>query len=550
MALNHSPSIVRNNLLLNLDFKDVKRFTSTLGTNLVQNPTYSASTWGTFVTIKTTGIDAPDGSTNAVRITSIKKSCSYTLTTNVVTVTMYAHGFTTGQNHYFDFTSGTGVDGYYVVTVINANTFTIPVTAADSSGAVTVYGRTGLRVNCTAFTPNGTDTYTVSFWARLIRASFANGGSAACDLHDAAPSLGYTNQLVQNKWVQIVATGVATATSKSFFDLLSDTWGDIVIDYWGLKIENQTTNSAPMPIKDTVGGYTFNIYKPAYAALSDSSITFTRSTAANTAVTVTNFIANGTTTVTATLPSTSGWANQTAITISGATASTNLNGTWTVTVVNSTTLTFVTDVAVTAGTYTTGLGTMTRSSKWGGLCQTTGTGNLTATNFFYNDHTWEVWFRIDDVTPSYLDSSEGNSVLACYAGWHSGFLYTGSSLYYSFKDGASGYPTMASWTLGTSGTQVVQGQWYQIVVVRRGTTFTPYLNGVQLGTGYTQNPSSLNHGISNLISLGTSYNQYIGCGRWVYYGKNTIGNMKMYNRALSALEIKQNFGALRGRFGI
>lgn len=469
MALQHSPSIVTKNLLLNLDFASPRRFTSSLGTNLVQDSTYNSSTWGTFSTIRTSGIDAPDGTSTAMRLTSKKKSCAYTLTSNVATVTMYAHGFSSGQNHYFDFTSGTGVDGYYNVTVVDANTFTIPVTAANGTGSVTVYGRTGLRVNFTSFTPNGTDTYTVSFWARLIRTSFINGGVAGCDLHDSSPSLNYTSQLVQNKWVQIAVSGVATATSKSFFDLLSDTWGDVVIDYWGLKIENQTTNTSTIPLDDSFSGLVFNLARPQYATLSDSAVTFTR---------------------TATTP------------------------------------------------------------KWGGNITAVATNSLSSNNFLYNDHTWEVWFKINDIAPAAYDAYEGYSTIAIYSGYHSGFIYTGSSLvYYMWDNTGPAGVNACSWTVGTSGAQVNQGSWYQIVVTRTGNVFTPYLNGNQIGTGSTRAYTAFS-GVTNNIRLGSAANVAAGAGSYVYYAKNSISNMKMYNRALSAAEVDQNFNALRGRFAI
>ena len=466
MGLNHSSSIVTNNLLLNLDFKNPKRFGSTLGTNLAQDQNYNASTWGTFPTYKTTGIDAPDGSKTAVRMTTIFRYATYTLTANVATITAVAHGLGAGQNHYFEFQSGTGITGFYNITYIDANTFSIPVVAADSTGNVKVYGRGGLRVSITPFTPNGTDTYTVSFWARLIRSTIVSGGSIFCDLNDGTPSGTYSSQLIQGQWVQIVVTGVPTATSKSFFDLLSDVFGDIVIDYWGLKIENQNSDNTPLPLMDTVGNYTCNLYRPQYATLSDSYVTFTR------------------------------------------TAST---------------------------------------PKWGGIITTTGTGSLTAANFLYNDHTWEIWFKIDDVNPGSYDVSEGLSTLAVYSGWHSGFMYNASTFRYSIWDSTITEYICASWSISS---QISQGAWYQAVVVRSGTVFTPYLNGVPLGTGYSRTASGTGINTANTIFLGGVNKVLAGAGSYTYYAKNTVGNMKMYNRALTATEVTQNFNALRGRFGI
>lgn len=554
MSLRHNSSIIADSsLLLNLDFMNPKRFNA-FGSNLLQDPIYNASTWGTFNTIRETGINAPDGSSNAVRVKMYKLYGTYTITSNVATITIPDHS-QTGGNHYFDFTSGTGVDNFYNITVVDTNTFTIPITAADGSGNVIFYGRSGMRINHTAFTPNGTDTYVLSFWARYVSGGLHGSNILSADLSDGTPSTTWTTTATSNpgKWVQITATGVPTATSKSFLDILSDTFGDMVIDFWGAKLENKTVNTYTTQIKDTIRNATFDVRRTDYATQTPLGIQFTRSSTANTTKTVTNYIGNGTTTVTCTTDSTTELSVGQAFTISGSTADTNLNGTWTIaTVPNSTTFTFFTSVAVASGTFTTGLGTLTVSSKWGGLVISNPnmTGDLTNTNFLYNDHTWEVWFRIDDRQPSSLDTTEGYSILACYPGWHSGFLYTAGTILYGIKNGATLLPTCASWTLGASGAQINQGSWYQIVVTRTGNVFTPYVNGVPLGTGTTTVTDPTNNGVTNTLSIGSSYQANAGWGRYLYYSKNTVSNMKMYNRALSAAEVKKNFNALRGRFGI
>ena len=560
MAITHSPSPVLTNLELNLDFKSPKTFSSTLGTNLVSNPTYNSSTWGIFMGTNIP-ITAPDGTLTAVRHSPWAVNGTYTITNNVATITLTNHPFASTQNLFIDFTTGGGVDGQYVVTKIDSNTITASVTAADTSGSVVVYSRSGMRVGIASpFTPNGTDRYTVSFWVKWVSGTLHQNGTVLwTDLHDGQPTLNYFSQLVQGKWVYITVTGVPTATSKTFVDLASDYFGTMVLDFWGAKIENQNTNNTPLPLKDSIGGYTFNVARPEFSTFNSDKdfITFTRTSAPNSTVTITNFIGNGTSTVTATVPDTSIWSAFDNFTISGAvgTEQSKLNGAQYVgTVVNSTTFTFplTTGQTLAAGTYTTGLGTATKSSKWGGIAETVGVGNLTYTNFAYNDHTWEVWFRINDRTPSNLDFTEGYSYLAAYSGWHSGFLYNSSALLYLVKDGASSLPTVCSWTLGTSATQVIEGNWYQVVVVRSGNSWTPYINGVQLGTGTTNfQPSSISNGVSNLLSLGAAANS-VGPGRYQYryYGKNSIGAMRMYSRALSAGEVQQNFNSLRGRFGL
>lgn len=558
MALTHSPGPVLTNLELNLDFKSAKAFSSTLGTNLITNPTYNPATWGTFIGTSIP-ITAPDGSKTAVRHSPWVVVGTYTLTNNVATITITNHPFNSTQNLLLDFTSGSGTSGFYVVTKINNDTITASVTAPDTSGSVIVYSRSGIRVGLNTFTPNGVDRYTVSFWVKWVSGTLHPfmSNNIFTDLHDGQPSTNYLPQLVQGKWVYISFTNVATATAKTFLDLASDYFGTMVLDFWGAKLENQNSNNTPLPLKDSIGGYTFNVFRPEFSTFGADKdfITFNRTSTPNTTVTITNFIGNGTTTVTATVPDTSIWLIQSAFTISGAvgTEQAKLNGTWSIgNIVNSTTFTFLISQSLAAGTYTTGLGTTTKSSKWGGIAETVGVGNLTYNNFAYNDHTWEIWFRINDRNPSALDGVEMWSYLAAYSGWHSGFIYTGSTLAYAVKDGASSLPTLCSWTLGTTETQILENVWYQVVAVRQGNSWIPYLNGVQLGTG-TPNfqPSSVNPGVSNILSLGAAGSSVpAGTYQYRYYAKNSIGAMRMYSRALTAQEVLQNFNALRGRFGI
>lgn len=84
-----------------------------------------------------------------------------------------------------------------------------------------------------------------------------------------------------------------------------------------------------------------------------------------TTLTMTNYIGDGTTTVTGTVASTAGYAIGDIITISGATGTeqVKLNGAWSIaSVPTGTTFTFVVTTSVTAGTLTTTLGTTTKAS--------------------------------------------------------------------------------------------------------------------------------------------------------------------------------------------
>jgi hypothetical protein len=85
--------------------------------------------------------------------------------------------------------------------------------------------------------------------------------------------------------------------------------------------------------------------------------------------------------------------------------------------------------------------------------------------------------------------------------------------------------------------------WNNVGFSYAGTTLTGYLNGSNVGTTtftWTK-PSDIYFGIMSTDStnMGTSA-----------YGDGNVSNIQVYNRALTAAEIRQNFNAFRGRFGI
>lgn len=108
---------------------------------------------------------------------------------------------------------------------------------------------------------------------------------------------------------------------------------------------------------------------------------------------------------------------------------------------------------------------------------------------------------------------------------------TGTQVVFGYYAGASWVSVYATTT---------NQQWNQIVGVNSGGTLTVYVNGV---------PSTTSGGSMYVHILSGLY-----IGRQTYDTTNrftgSIANISTYNRALSALEVKQNFNALRGRFGI
>lgn len=83
-------------------------------------------------------------------------------------------------------------------------------------------------------------------------------------------------------------------------------------------------------------------------------------------------------------------------------------------------------------------------------------------------------------------------------------------------------------------------KWYNIAATKNGTILNLYVNGI------------FNIGVTN-AATGSSTNTEHNIGKPkdnVRYFNGKFANGLVYNRALSASEIQQNFNALRGRFGI
>lgn len=86
------------------------------------------------------------------------------------------------------------------------------------------------------------------------------------------------------------------------------------------------------------------------------------------------------------------------------------------------------------------------------------------------------------------------------------------------------------------------GTWYNVNVSIDG-TIRIYINGVLVISGSDTTVNSTSNNNSLLIGSNGSNGGYTG----VYYNGN-ISNTTIYNRALSATEILQNYNALKGRY--
>lgn len=87
---------------------------------------------------------------------------------------------------------------------------------------------------------------------------------------------------------------------------------------------------------------------------------------------------------------------------------------------------------------------------------------------------------------------------------------------------------------------IVAGSWFNFALVFNNGTFTGYVNGIQTGSAAITNNLTFNR-VGDATGFATNYPAFF---------KGKISNLKIYNRALSAEEVQQNFNALRSRYGV
>ncbi len=196
--------------------------------------------------------------------------------------------------------------------------------------------------------------------------------------------------------------------------------------------------------------------------------------------------------------------------------------------------------------------TMPPTSSNGAYCSILISGGslLSYPVYLGNDHTTEVWFKINDINPTNYDATEVCSALIVYQGYHNMFYYSNTTFSYNvwYKQAGVNYPISADITVGNSNAEILPNVWYQAIATKTSSTIKLYINGSLKATAaipYTtisdQVTNYLNISTAVPLPSGTTYKWKSDC---------TISAIRMYNRALSAQEVSYNFNALRGRFGI
>ena len=102
------------------------------------------------------------------------------------------------------------------------------------------------------------------------------------------------------------------------------------------------------------------------------------------------------------------------------------------------------------------------------------------------------------------------------------------------------------YTTGESSEILSLNTWYQLIGVRNGGALQTYLNGV-----LKQNVSPVGFSSSSVINNVAGRNLRINLSAAnISYTNADNAVLRIYNKALTASEVLQNFNATRGRFGI
>jgi hypothetical protein len=152
----------------------------------------------------------------------------------------------------------------------------------------------------------------------------------------------------------------------------------------------------------------------------------------------------------------------------------------------------------------------------------TGVASSSMTNY-----TMDVWFYAAANVGGNMVGELGQS---SQGGWNVMMMAINTNtIYVGFWIGSVYQLNCGSYTANT---------WTHVAYTYSGTTVTGYVNGVQVATGTAskQRPTTGFYGVG---SAANPYSNFSGA----------IGAYKLYSRALTADEVKQNYNALAARFG-
>ena len=193
-----------------------------------------------------------------------------------------------------------------------------------------------------------------------------------------------------------------------------------------------------------------------------------------------------------------------------------------------------------APTYSSAGFTFNGSTQYAGIPSVSGVSNFTASD----NYTVEVWCNI---TASQVDTvSADNSIVEKWNGGNQGaypfvcrFIRPSTSVLFAAYNGSLN-PSVSI--------PITTGVWIQLVGVYDHTNniIYGYRNGSQISSG----DLTIGGTISNTSVVNIARRSNSGEGSGTNYFTGSVGIVRIYNTALSAAAVLQNFNADRGRYGI
>lgn len=152
--------------------------------------------------------------------------------------------------------------------------------------------------------------------------------------------------------------------------------------------------------------------------------------------------------------------------------------------------------------------------------------------------TQECWFNVDvnNVSQVYIGCQYGGSYLNTYALWNTSTAWNG--LIRNQTD---------QYTISYAGVPQVN-TWYHFLHTYDGSSQKLYINAVNVATSSLTGDIKYNSSNTS-VALGADYNSGYNSGAAAFVN-GMIPIIRIYNRALTATEVLQNYNATRHRFGV
>jgi hypothetical protein len=171
-------------------------------------------------------------------------------------------------------------------------------------------------------------------------------------------------------------------------------------------------------------------------------------------------------------------------------------------------------------------------------------GNNTTLNL-NSSFTLNCWFKVSNSAPT---TNDGKGIVAKFTGITANrsymLFFIGSTNTLSFIISSDGTNTVST-AKSISYSSISRETWYNLTGVF---TVSQKLEMFLNGTLVSSDTTTLNQVFSSSTEPLTIGAQAISVPGFYFLG--TISSTQIYNRALSATEVSQNFNALRGRYGI